>query len=335
MKHYLNILCLSIMMAAWPFGADASEFLQRADVQAFIEEMHDRHGFDRNRLVRLFGQIRAQPKALDAIRPPKDPSARSWKSYRSRFVAPVRIEGGLRFWEANRTRLETAGHLYGVPEEIIVAIIGVETLYGRNMGTFPALATLATLAFDYPPRADLFRKELESLLLLARETRRHPLAFTGSHAGAMGLPQFLPSSVRAWGIDLDENGRVDLSVSAADAIGSVAHFLAGHGWEPGGPIAVPTSVTGDRFGELIDAGIVPRLTPAEMAVYGVGSSAESPQLPCALIDLPTPNETTEYWLGFRNFYVLTRYNRSSFYAMAVVALSRELATERKARLTLK
>lgn len=335
MKRILYLLYLNALIAAWLPGAVAADFAKRSDVQAFIENMHDKHGFDRRRLAHLFGLIRPQPKALDAIKPPKDPSVRSWQAYRSRFVNTIRIEGGLRFWEANRTALETAGRLYGVPEEIIVAIIGVETLYGRNMGNFPSMATLATLAFDYPPRADLFRMELEALLLLARETRRSPLTFSGSYAGAMGIPQFLPSSIRSWGVDFDGNGRIDLADSAADAIGSVAHFLAGHGWESGGPTAVSASVTGDRFRELIDAGILPRLTPAEMAAYGIGTAIDAPQQPCALIDLTTPTGATEYWLGFRNFYVLTRYNRSSFYAMAVVILSRELVAEREARLALK
>ncbi len=316
-------------------GARAGGFAGRDDVRQFIEEMHDRHGFDRLRLMRLMRQAQPQPKALQAIQPPKDPSARSWLAYRNRFIEPSRIEGGLRFWEAHHSRLEAARQAYGVPEEIIVAIIGIETIYGRNQGRFPALATLATLAFDYPPRADLFRRELEALLLLARETRRDPLAYTGSYAGALGLPQFLPSSVRDWGIDFDGDGKVDLAGSAADAVGSVARFLAGHGWESGGPIAAPASVDGNRFGELVEAGILPRLMPEEMAAYGVSAAADAPQQPCALIDLVTPGTDTEFWLGYRNFYVITRYNRSSFYAMAVHALAQELRTLRTERLAAK
>lgn len=332
MIRALPFVLLCILVLAMPAGASASGFAQREDVRAFIEEMHEKHGFDRTRLASLFRQAQPQPGAIKAILPPKDPAARAWQAYRARFIEPSRIEGGLRFWDANGKSLEAARLAYGVPEEIIVAIIGIETIYGRNMGKFPALATLATLAFDYPPRADLFRRELEALLLLARESRRNPLAYTGSYAGALGMPQFLPSSVRNWGVDFDGDGHVDLSASPADAIGSVAHFLASHGWETGSPIAAPASVAGDRFGELIDAGILPRLIPAEMAAFGVSPAADAPQLPCALIDLATPNAATEYWLGYRNFYVITRYNRSSFYAMAVYALSRELKDEREARL---
>ncbi|MBV6474901.1 MAG: Membrane-bound lytic murein transglycosylase B [Rhodocyclaceae bacterium] len=330
MSRILPVLLLAVL--ALPSVSTAGGFAQREDVRAFVDEMHQRHSFDRARLLRLFGQAQLQPKALQAILPPKDPSVRSWQAYRARFIEPSRIHGGLRFWEANREALEAARLAYGVPEEIVVAIIGIETIYGRNTGKFPALATLATLAFDYPPRADLFRRELEALLLLARESRRNPAAYSGSYAGALGIPQFLPSSIRNWGVDFDGDGLVDLSASNADAIGSVANFLASHGWEAGSAIAAPANASGERINELIEAGIVPRLTPAEMAAYGVAPAVEAPQLPCALIDLVTPDQATEYWLGYRNFYVITRYNRSSFYAMAVYALSLELKQERAARL---
>lgn len=326
----LAVLCA--LALAMPSGASGAGFAQREDVLEFMEEMHQKHGFERARLIRLFSKAQPQPKAIKAIMPPTDPSVRSWQAYRARFLDASRIEGGLRFWEANSRTLGMAQRTYGVPEEIIVAIIGIETIYGRNMGKFPAFATLATLAFDYPPRAGLFRRELEALLLLARESRRNPLAYAGSYAGALGIPQFLPSSIRNWGVDFDGSGQVDLAGSSADAIGSVANFLASHGWEADGPIAAPASVAGDRYAELIDAGILPSRLPAEMSEYGVSPAADAPQAPCALIDLATPNEATEYWLGYRNFYVITRYNRSSFYAMAVYSLSRELKVEREARL---
>lgn len=332
MSRILPVAVICTLALTMSAAAGAGGFAQREEVRTFIDEMHERHGFDRARLTRLFGQAQPQPRAIQAILPPQDPSVRSWQAYRARFIEPSRIEGGLRFWQAHQPALEAARRIHGVPEEIIVAIIGIETIYGRNLGKFPALATLATLAFDYPPRAELFRRELEALLLLARESRRSPLAYSGSYAGALGMPQFLPSSIRNWGVDFDEDGQVDLAESSADAIGSVANFLASHGWETGSPIAVPASVTGERIGELIDAGILPRFTPAEMAAFGVSPPADAPQLPCALIDLVTPGEATEYWLGYRNFYVITRYNRSSFYAMTVYALSRELKAEREARL---
>lgn len=328
-------LALLFFAALWPAAFSwAENFSERLEVREFITEMHEKHGFERARLIRLFRQAQPQPKAIKAIMPPRDPSIRSWQAYRGRNVEPVRIEAGLRFWAQQHGALETAQRTYGVPEEIIVAIIGIETIYGRNTGKFPTLATLATLTFDYPPRAALFRGELEALLLLARESGQDPLAYSGSYAGALGIPQFLPSSLRNWGVDFDGDGRIDISASAADAIGSVANFLKNHGWEANGPVAVSAGIAGGRHQELIEAGIEPRLTPDQMKAYGV-TAADAPDAPCALIDLVTPDEATEYWLGFRNFHALTRYNRSSFYAMAVYALSRELRAEREARLAIR
>jgi len=231
---------------------------------------------------------------------------------------------------AHATELAAAETRFGVPAEIIAAIIGVETLYGKQLGRFGTFAALTTLAFDYPPRAELFRKELEQLLLLAREENRSPLSYIGSYAGALGLPQFLPSSRRRFAIDFDQDGRIDLATSPGDAIGSVGNFLAEHGWERDAPIAVIVTAAGDGVRALLDAGIAPRLTPAQMDVenagilkLGAGDTA-IPDRPAALIDLVTPNAATEYRLGYRNFYVITRYNRSSFYAAAVMDLAAAL-----------
>jgi len=307
-----------------PAAFAGSGFAERAEVRAFIAEMHEKHGFAADRLLRLFRRLEPQPRAVRAITPPAEATARSWIAYRARFVEPKRIAGGRRFWQVHQDALAAARERYGVPEEIVVAVIGVETLYGRDVGRFPTLATLATLAFDYPPRASLFRGELEALLLLSREAGRDPLGYRGSYAGALGLPQFLPSSIRNWAVDFDGDGHINLEASTKDAIGSVANFLHGHGWEPDGPVMLPATIAGEEASSLVEAGIVPRLTPAEMAAFGVAGDADAPQLPCALIDLPSPAAPTEYRLGYRNFYVLTRYNRSSFYAAAVYELAREL-----------
>ncbi len=321
------------LLLSFSLGAEAKRplehFAERPEVREFVVDMHDKHDFAIAPLLRLFSQAEPQPKAIKAIMPPRDPGIRSWRTYRSRFVEPVRIAGGLRFWARNQIMLEAARERYGVPEEIVVAIIGVETIYGRQVGKFPTLATLATLAFDYPPRAPLFRSELEAFLLLARESHQDALSYRSSYAGALGLPQFLPSSVRSWGVDFDGDGRIDLVDSEADSIGSVANFLKSHGWEADGPVAVQASVSGERYAELIAAGIQPRSMPTELVDFGVTLPPSAPQLPCALIDLVTPNDATEYWLGYGNFYALTRYNRSSFYAMAVYALSQELAAKRQ------
>ncbi|MCX7148335.1 MAG: lytic murein transglycosylase B [Rhodocyclales bacterium] len=323
-------LFLLLLLTFLSAGANAGNYAQRDDVQAFVMEMQSRHGFDADVLTALFRQTRPVAAAIKAIMPPGDPGMRSWHAYRERFVEPKRIAAGQRFMRIHAAELAAAEMRFGVPAEIIAAIIGVETLYGKQMGRFGTFAALATLAFDYPPRAELFRGELEQLLLLAREENSSPLAYTGSYAGAMGLPQFLPSSRRRFGLDLDQDGRIDLATSPADAIGSVANFLAGHGWQRDAPITITVTVTGDGVQALIDEGITPQRTPREMeavnvSLAGVGAGGTAiPDQPAALIDFITPRATTEYRLGYRNFYVITRYNRSSFYAAAVMDLATAL-----------
>ncbi|MCX7175255.1 MAG: lytic murein transglycosylase B [Proteobacteria bacterium] len=321
----------SVACAALPVGSYAT----RPEVRAFVAEMHEKHGFPTKSLLHAFSRIRPIPAVIQAILPPRDPGVRSWQAYRARFVEPKRIALGLKFWRQHRAALAAAREQTGVPEEIVLAIIGIETIFGHHTGNFGTLGALATLAFDYPQansliaapnalsRAALFRGELEQLLLLAREMHRDPLSYKGSYAGALGLPQFLPSSVRRYAVDGDRDGRIDLAASPEDAIASVANFLKEHGWEKDGPVAVAASTDGEKFATLIDEGILPRRTPGEMASYGV-ISGDAPDLPAALIDLVTPQRPVEYRLGYRNFYVLARYNRSSFYAMAVLDLAREL-----------
>jgi membrane-bound lytic murein transglycosylase B len=312
--RFLPLLFLPCLLPA----ARAETYAGRDDVQAFVAEMRDRHGFDAESLDALFARTRPLPAVLKAIAPPADPRVKSWQAYRARFIEPRRLTAGVAFWRRHAATLKKAEALTGVPAEVIVSIIGIETFYGKHLGRFESLAALATLAFDYPPRAALFRAELESLLLLARDEGRKPDTYHGSYAGAIGLPQFLPSSIRAWAIDFDGNGRIDLVASPDDAIGSVANFLKEHGWQAGGPVALPVKVgPGDTAAALVAAGIVPQRRPAEMAEFGVAMPEGVPDAPAALIDLVTPDAATEYWLGYRNFYAITRYNRSSFYAMAV------------------
>lgn len=330
MRRFRFILGALAGVLAW-FGAlpaaeavgRAPSFATRDDVRAFIGDMETRHGLDRTLLLGAFGRVRPLPAVLKAIAPPADPGKRSWHAYRARFVEPKRIAAGTRFWQENREALRAARARFDVPEEIIVAIIGVETIYGRNTGGFNTLAALATLAFDYPPRAALFRNELEALLLLARDEGRDPLSYRGSYAGALGLPQFLPSSLRQWAIDFDGSGHIDLA-APADAIGSVAKFLYAHGWQPNAPVATAVELApGSDPRRLVDEGIRPVRLPTEMIAMGV-KAAEVTAQPAALIDLATPDAPTEYWLGYQNFFVLTRYNRSSFYAMAVYQLAEAL-----------
>ena len=305
-------------------------FAQMPEVQAFIAEMQAKHGFDRDRMTRRFASLKPIAAVLKAIRPPADPGIRSWQSYRGRYVEARRIALGLEFWRQHQRELALAQSRYSVPQEIIVAIIGVETIYGHHRGNFSTFAALATLAFGYPARADLFRGELEELLLLARETHSDPLSYRGSYAGALGLPQFLPSSIRRYAVDGDGDGQIDLSLDAADAISSVANFLSVHGWQADQPIWQTAQAEPERVVELLTEGIAPTRTPAQLAAWGVTAEA-APELPSALIDLVTPSQPTEYRLGFRNFYALTRYNRSSFYAMAVADLAAALRQAKEQR----
>ncbi len=336
-------LLLILLLALLSSSPRAEGYALRDDVQAFVQDMHDRHGFDAGVLNSLFRRTQPVAAAIRAIMPPADPRVRSWHAYRGRFVEPKRIAAGRRFMHTYAAELAAAETRFGVPVEIIAAIIGVETIYGKQMGRFGTFAALTTLAFDYPPRAELFRHELEELLLLAREESRDPLAYTGSYAGALGLPQFLPSSRRRYAIDFNHDGRIDLATSPADAIGSVANFLAEHGWEKDAPIAVAVTVSGDGVPAMIEAGIVPTRTPQEMQAANVSlekiavraaaqedgaTVAELAERPAALIDLVTPDAATEYRLGYRNFYVITRYNRSSFYAAAVMDLAGALSTSK-------
>lgn len=326
MKHRLFAFLIAACLAT---VARAESYVARDDVRFFIIEMQEKHGFDAALLTMLFARAKPIPSVLKAIQPPADPAVRSWQAYRNRFVEPRRIEAGREFLRRHAAAFARASALYDVPQEIVAAIIGIETIYGRNTGRFGTFGALATLAFDYPPRASLFRRELEALLLLARDEGRDPGDYRGSYAGALGLPQFLPSSIRSYAVDFDGNGTIELGESPADAIGSVARFLKEHGWEAGGPVAARARVTGDPA-VLIGEGIRPRRLPGEMAEFGV-ACGEAPRQPAALIDLATPGAETEYWLGFNNFYVLTRYNRSSFYAMAVLHLAEALANATEAR----
>ena len=304
-------------------------YAARDDVRAFVGDMVARHAFVAGELDFLFARARREPAILAAIQPPKDPKGRSWQAYRSRFVNASRIAEGAEFWRRHEADLRRAAAEHGVPEEVIVAIIGVETVYGRHMGTWRVIDALATLAFDYPPRAEFFRGELEQFLLFAREHGVDVFSVKGSYAGAIGIPQFMPGSYRRFAVDFDQDGVTDLRRNPADAIGSVANFLARHGWRRGERIALPAHVAGDGYRALLEAGIEPRTPLGELKRFGVETRTDlALDTPIALIELESPGAPTEYRLGLRNFWVLTRYNRSALYASAVTDLATELKSRR-------
>ena len=314
-----------------PASGTPGGYLKRTEVREFITQMEERHGFVRRELETLFRKAAFQPDIVRAITPPAQASVRSWQNYRAMFVNPQRIEAGLKFRERNAASLQRAADQFGVPAEIILAIIGVETVYGRNMGRYRVIDALSTLAFDYPRRADFFRSELEQFLLFTREAGIDVLGVRGSYAGAIGIPQFMPGSYRRFAIDFDGDGQANIIDSAADAIGSVANFLKGHGWEPGQPAAFPASVDGNAWRKLADAGVKPTWRIAELHAHGITMADNpplwatmTPETLASVIELETPSQSAKVWVGLNNFYVITRYNRSSFYAIAILELASAL-----------
>jgi membrane-bound lytic murein transglycosylase B len=314
-KRLLAGLLLALAAAA---ACAAESFGERAEVKTFIGELVERHGFDAAKLNRVFARVEHLDAPLQLILPGERPS---WQDYRAQFVNEQRIARGAAFWKVNRKALARAERKYGVPAAVIVAIMGVETNYGRNMGRYRVVDALATLAFDYPPRADYFRNELEQYLLLTRESRVDVFALQGSYAGAIGIPQFMPGSVRRYAVDFDGDGMIDLRRSSADAIGSVANFLREHGWRSGEPVLLRAKLAPDaalftdgslrprhRLGDLVAAGVA--LDPAPSSDDALGA-------PLAL--------EGDYRVGLQNFYVITRYNRSALYAAAVADLADALA----------
>ena len=323
------LLLFSVLTAAHAAPPVDRPYGKRDDVREFVHEMARKHGFIEEELRFLFSRARREAPILEAIVPKKDPKARSWQLYRARFVTENRIAEGAEFARKHAQALARAAEEHGVPEEIIVAIIGVETIYGRNMGVWRVIDALSTLAFDYPPRAEFFRSELEQFLLYARETGIDVFSVRGSYAGAIGIPQFMPGSYRRFAVDFDGDGNANLRQSPADAIGSVANFLAKHGWRRGERIELPARVTGEGHRKLIDAGIEPQTPLGELKNFGVETRTDlSLDTKVALIELENAEAPAEYRIGLRNFYVITRYNRSVLYASAVVDLAQEIKKRR-------
>lgn len=329
--------CLAVcaaLLLSFPWGwAPASaqgDYLGRPEVESFIAQVSRRHGFEQGELRALFQGVRQQKSILKAISRPAE--AKPWYQYRRIFLNPDRIQGGVAFWDAHAETIERASRRYGVDPEIIVAIIGVETLYGKRTGRHPVLDALTTLGFDYPRRGSFFRKELEQFLLLTREERMDPKAIKGSYAGAMGIGQFIPSSYRAYAVDFDGDGRRDLW-DPEDAIGSVANYFKRHGWRMDGPVAVEARVRGEDFRKLPRKGTKPVVPVSMLASHGVepvsGGLDEVSKV--VFLEYDKGPARKEYWIGFDNFYVITRYNRSPLYAMAVYQLSREILDAREGR----
>lgn len=333
MKFNFTISLLLLCFTVHPAGA-----AELPGIPEFIDEMVAKHQLNRNELDRVFAHAQYMPSVIAAISRPA--TIKPWLEYRASFVNTQRIQRGLEFWHKYSLSLQRAEQQYGVPQEIIIAVIGVETIYGKNAGTFRTIDALTTLAFNYPRRADFFRSELENYLLLVREQQFDLLGVHSSYAGAMGIPQFMPSSYRKYAVDFNGNHKIDLLHEDSDAIGSVANYLQAYGWLggadntlPGGlgtvlqpPIALPAQIVKKAWiGEVT----APR-TLNEWLSVGIAPSVDLPQeLSARLVDF-TVADGKELWLVFNNFEVITRYNNSDFYAMTVFQLAEELKAARNA-----
>lgn len=317
---------------------EAVTYGQREDVMQFADEVAERNHLDKAWVEAQLSQARFQPAVVRLIMPPPAGTAKNWIAYRDRFVEPKRIEAGVQFWNANADALAKAEAMYGVPASVIVGIVGVETFYGRITGNFRVIDALSTLAFDFPTgrkdRTPFFRGELEQLLVWCRREQRDCTDVKGSYAGAIGLPQFMPSSINQHAVDFDGDGRIDLLGSGADVVGSVAHFLAESGWEPGSPThfdVAPPVDTRERA-RLLEPDIVPSFTAADFAAHGAVLSPDGQRYAglLALIELQNGDAAPSYFAGTQNFYAITRYNWSSYYAMGVIELGQAVQRARHA-----
>ena len=311
---------------------------RREDVMRFAAEVAEARQLDRAWVEAALAQARYLPSVARLIMPPTVGTAKNWAAYRARFIEPQRIRAGLAFWQANEAWLDAAVQQYGVPAELIIGIIGVETFYGRMTGGFRVLDALATLAFDFPSgrkdRSAFFKDELSQFLVLAQREGQPPASFKGSYAGAMGLGQFMPSSILKHAVDFDHDGHVDMAGSPADVIGSVANYLAAFGWISGQPthFAIQPPVDTAERAALLLPDIQPSFTAQQMVEHGAALSDEgrAHEGPLALIELQNGEAAPSHIAGTQNFYVVTRYNWSAYYALAVIELGQAVKAQRAA-----
>ncbi|ABA59087.1 lytic murein transglycosylase B [Nitrosococcus oceani] len=303
-------------------------------IDDFIDEMVTQHGFDKPELKQLFAEVEVKTNILQAISRPAEKS-KPWYEYQRIFLTPEHIQRGVAFWEINQRSLAQAQETFGVLPEVIVAILGVETRYGRHMGRYRVIDSLATLAFRYPPRSQFFRHQLIEFLLLAREEKRDPRNFTGSYAGAMGLAQFMPDSFRDYAVDFDQDGWRDIWETPEDAVGSIANFLKRKGgWQAKAPVASLAEVSGVDYHQWLKRGLKPSISVGQLLQEGIQIADSISKDQLASVFVLEQEKGPEVWLGFNNFYALIRYNPSPLYAMAVYQLAKAIKAQREGRSSL-
>lgn len=322
MRQLSSIFCL--LFVFFNSYADNS-LLQQKDVQVFITKMSHKHHMDKQQLRNIMKAAVFQPQIIDSMNRPYE--KKTWDVYKNIFLTPQRLQEGINYWRRHQNTLAKAEKIYGVPASIIVAIIGVETLYGKHQGNYRVLDALTTLAFHYPSRQAFFTSELEAYLLLCQEQRVSPTSYTGSYAGAIGKPQFMPSSYRHFAVDFTGNGQRDLINNDHDVIGSVANYFHSHKWQANQPVAQPVSIHGNAYKKLTLNTKIPTNTVKQLAAVGVKTLNGPPYSQhhrVGLMEFITSNGA-EYWMAYPNFYVIMRYNSSPQYALVVYLFSQQLA----------
>lgn len=324
MRHIIKLTLTTILIFLFSFATNADNtFTQRKDVQLFIKEMVKKHHFYYNNLKKTLNQVTLQPQIIESMERPYE--KKDWDVYKNIFLTQARLTGGINYWRANKNTLKKAQRKFGVPPEIIVAILGVETLYGQRQGENKILDALATLAFNYPKRAAYFKQELEQYLLLCREHHVPATIYKGSYAGAIGQPQFMPSSYRRFAVDFNQKGVRDLVNNNDDSIASIANYFKAHGWQTNAGIAQQAKLIGNRYKHL-------RINPrkanyaySQLIANGIKPITASYNHPsrAGIIELTTA-KSNEYWIAYPNFFVITRYNSSPQYALVVYLLSQQL-----------
>lgn len=321
-----GLTALVALLCSVSFTASAVSYEHYPAAMKFVDRMVKEHGFSRQYMISLMADAQRKDSILEAIKRPPE-KTKTWGEYRKIFITNLRISQGREFMKNHAAALKRAETDFGVPPEIISAIFGVETRYGRHKGSYRVLDSLATLGFDYPPRSDFFSKQLEQYLLLVKEQKFDARKVKGSYAGAMGYGQFIPSSYRHYAIDFDGDGVADIVNDATDAIGSVANYFKSHGWKPGGLIATRATVSPTFNPAIANDDLTPKWTIAQLQQDGYQPVVAVDKNAPATVMLLHGGDGDEYWIGLQNFYVITRYNHSRLYAMAVYQLSQQLKSQ--------